>query len=63
MVLHLSGTWNFPKMLPMCFCMPPGLALCRPKFKAYYNVFLGGPLGISVTKQTSNLESVSHVDL
>lgn len=47
----------------MCFFMPPGLALCLPKFKAYYNVFLGGPLGSSVTKQTSNLESVSHVDL
>lgn len=63
MVSHLSATWNSPKMLPMCFFMPPGLASCLPKFRACYNGFLEGPLGISVTKQTFNLESVSHVGL
>lgn len=54
---------ELPKMLPMCFFMPPDLASCLPKFRAYYNVFLGGPLDISITKQPSNLESVVHVDL
>lgn len=49
---------GLPKMLPMCFFLPPGLALCLPKFRAYYHVFLGGHLDISITKQTSLIWSV-----
>lgn len=48
----LQCNMEFPKMLPLCPFMPPGLALCLPHFKSY-NVFLGGPLDMSVTKQIS----------
>lgn len=44
---------ELPKMLPVCFLMPPGLALCLLKFKAYNKGVLGGPSDISVSKQTS----------
>lgn len=44
---------ELPKMLPVCFLMPPGLASCLLKFKAYTKGVLGGPSDISISKQTS----------
>ena len=49
---------ELPKMLSLRSCMPPGLTLCLPKFRAYYSVFLEGPLDASITKQTSLIQRV-----
>ena len=56
---HVTPQCNIelPKMLSLRSCMPPGLALCLPKFRAY-SVFLEGPLDTSITKQTSLIQRV-----
>lgn len=48
-------------MLPMCFLMPPGLALCLPQFKASFKGVLGGPSDISISKQTSLIWRVYRI--
>lgn len=57
---HVTPQCNMelPKMLSLRSCVPPGMALCLPKFRAYYSVFLEGPLDTSITKQTSLIRRV-----
>lgn len=58
---HTSMRHGTPKNVTYVFFHASWPGLCWPKFKPHYNVFLGGPLDMSITKQTSLIQIGSPI--